>query len=211
MRLRLAALLGVSLLETGRASLVSSSVVQACTSNAPASGATVTLSCRQQVVVTLAVPTGQSLATQALQFSQTLNSVNDAAGVAQPLAEPIVLTVTKTPVWAVYPLTYRQSVNAKPYEAVELTTDCVAGAYEANPTCGWFSDASGNHIANSQGFCCPCDAATTWQQTVLGGATDLSRGNVNCNFFSASMVRARRGDGWRAARLTRSPPSLPSS
>ena len=205
MRLCLALLLAAVLWEAGEGSLVSSSALQTCTNNAPASGATVVLSCRHQVVVTLSVPTGQSLATQSLQFSQSLTSVNDAAGVAQPLAQPLVVTVTKSPVWAVYPLTYVQSVNAKPYEAVELTTvrpaparappfsspppcqDCVDGAYESNPTCGWFLDASGNHIPNSQGFCCPCDAASTWQQTVLGGPTDQSRGNVNCNFFSSSM------------------------
>ena len=124
MRLRLIVVLGVSFLvwDSGRASLVSSSTLQTCTNNAPASGASVTLSCRQQVVVTLSVPTGQSLATQTLQFSQTLTTVSDAAGVARPLAQPIVVSVTKTPVWAVYPLTYRQSANAKPYEAVALTT-----------------------------------------------------------------------------------------
>ncbi len=43
-----------------------------------------------------------------------------------------------------------------------LTTDCKDGAYQGDATCGWFNDASGAHILDSQGFCCPCDAQSSW-------------------------------------------------
>ncbi len=68
-----------------------------------------------------------------------------------------------------------------------LTTDCKDGAYQADATCGWFKDASGGRIPDSQGFCCPCDAQSSWQQSVFGGATDRSRGNVNCNLFQSNL------------------------
>lgn len=89
--------------------------------------------------------------------------------------------------YSVYPLTYTSSYNAKPYEIVELTSDCVDGALVSDPTCGWFLNADGSHVPDSQGFCCVCDAAASWQQTVLGGPTDTSRGNVNCNLFTAGL------------------------
>ncbi len=102
----------------------------------------------------------------------------------------------------------RQSYNAKPYEIVVLTTDCKDGAYQNDATCGWFNDAGGAHVPDSQGFCCPCDAQTSWQQSVFGGATDRSRGNVNCNLFQsnlflngvpASASCLRNADLWYAA------------
>ncbi len=63
-------------------------------------------------------------------------------------------------------------------------------------------------MPDSQGFCCPCDAQTSWQQSVFGGATDRSRGNVNCNLFQsnlflngvpASASCLRNADLWYAA------------
>jgi hypothetical protein len=70
---------------------------------------------------------------------------------------------------------------------VVLTTNCKDGAYQSDATCGWFNDAAGAHVLDSQGFCCPCDAQSSWQQSVLGGATDRSRGNVNCNLFASNL------------------------
>ena len=55
-----------------------------------------------------------------------------------------------------------QSFNARPYEIVALTTDCKDGAYQNDATCGWFNDASGAHVPDSQGFCCACDAQSSW-------------------------------------------------
>ena len=125
------------------------------------------------------------MATQSLQT--TVSTAADASGTGHQLQQPLAIALTKTPVWAVYPLTYSKSFNAKPYEMVVMTTDCKDGAYQGDATCGWFSNADGTHVADSQGFCCPCDAQATWQQSVLGGPTDLSRGNVNCDLFTANM------------------------
>ena len=139
------------------------------------------------LVVTLSVPTGQSTATQSLQTTVSTAADASGSGPGHQLQQPLSIALTKTPVWAVYPLTYAKSFNAKPYEIVVMTTDCKDGAYQSDATCGWFSNADGTHVADSQGFCCPCDAQATWQQSVLGGATDLSRGNVNCDLFTANM------------------------
>ena len=125
------------------------------------------------------------MATESLQA--TVSRVVSASGSTQQLETPISIALTKSPVWAVYPLTYAKSFNAKPYEIVVMTTDCRDGALVQDTTCGWFLNADGSHVPNSQGFCCPCDAQATWQQSVLGGATALSRGNVNCDLFTANM------------------------
>ena len=155
--------------------------------------------------MTLSVPTGQSLQTQSLQV--TLSQVLDGSD-TRVLQEPLEIAITKSPVWSVYPLTYLKSFNAKPNEIVLLTTNCRDGAYQSDATCGWFNDAAGAHVMDSQGFCCPCDAQSTWQQSVLGGATDRSRGQVNCNLFSsnlflnglpASASCLRMSDKWYAA------------
>ena len=135
-------------------------------------------------MVTLSVPTGQSLDTQSLEA--TLSEVADGAE-TRTLQTPLRISVTKSAVWAVYPLTYSRSFNAKQYEIVALTTNCKDGAYEEDATCGWFRNADGTRVADSQGFCCPCDAQASWQQTVLGGATDSSRGNVNCDLFASNL------------------------
>ena len=130
------------------------------------------------------MPTGQSLDTQNLEA--TLSEVADGAE-TRTLQTPLRISVTKSAVWAVYPLTYSRSFNAKPYEIVALTTNCKDGAYEEDATCGWFRNADGTRVLDSQGFCCPCDAQASWQQTVLGGATDTSRGNVNCDLFASNL------------------------
>ena len=119
----------------------------------------------------------------------------------------------KSPVFAAYPLTYLQNFNSKPTELLIPTTNCVAcappaslpeppaacrrhapratraqdGAYAAIPTCGWFTDASGANVPWSDGFCCACSASQTVQQTLGGGATAATRGNLDCNLFADSL------------------------
>jgi hypothetical protein len=58
-------------------------------------------SCTKKIVVTLSVPTGQSLQTQSLQV--TLSQVRDGSDV-KVLQQPLEIALTKSPVWSVYPL-----------------------------------------------------------------------------------------------------------
>ena len=135
-------------------------------------------------MVTLSVPSGQTLATQSLQA--TLTQAVDGT-TTRTLQQPLVISLVKSAVYATYALTYVANFNSRPTELVALTTDCKDGSYQADASCGWFLDAGGARVPDSQGFCCPCTAQSSWQQSVLGGATDQSRGNVNCNLFAANL------------------------
>ena len=52
----------------------------------------------------------------------TCNYVTDASCTCRDLAQSINVTMTKSPVYATYPLTYVQSFNSKPYEQVTMRT-----------------------------------------------------------------------------------------
>jgi hypothetical protein len=75
----------------------------------------------------------------------------------------VAITLTKTPAYATYPLTFVKSFNAKPTELIVRTglgfpsLACDDGATSASPTCGWATDpATGARVPASQGFCCAC-------------------------------------------------------
>lgn len=77
--------------------------------------------------------------------------------------------MTKSPVYANYPLTYRQQFNYKPYEVMLSPDDgtCSDGSDGNNPTCGyWYY--SGEAQPNSEGFCCSCSLTDTWDSTWSG-------------------------------------------
>jgi hypothetical protein len=82
------------------------------------------------------------------------------------LARELTVTLVKSRAMASYPLTYLQSFNYKPVEGVVRPGPgrCRDGAYDAAPTCGWYY-AGGGKIADSQGFCCACDAKQVWDDT----------------------------------------------
>ena len=83
-------------------------------------------------MVTLSVPTGQSLDTQSLEA--TLSEVADGAE-TRTLQTPLRISVTKSAVWAVYPLTYSRSFNAKPM-APHSATSSAPPRRAGSPSCG---------------------------------------------------------------------------
>eukprot|EP00850_Spirogloea_muscicola_P016156 SM000129S26143 [mRNA] locus=s129:200864:204111:+ [translate_table: standard] len=107
-----------------------------------------TMDCQKKVVISITVSNGQTEAGQALEA--VVSSVQDGNGTSHKLAEPLMITITKSPVYAVYPLTYIQSFNGKPYEEVVLTKHCDDGDSASKPTCGWFLNPDGSHVYASQ-------------------------------------------------------------
>ena len=83
----------------------------------------------------------------------TCDYTTDASCTCRDLTQSINVTMTKSPVYATYPLTYIQSFNSKPYEEIIMVggdyaiSECDAGGSSTSPTCGWATDASGNDIA----------------------------------------------------------------
>jgi hypothetical protein len=151
------------------------------------------LNCTTKLVITLAVDAGSSLAgttqleaslacagspTGACPCPCSRDSGTDPGCRCVDLATPVAITLTKTPAYATYPLTFVKSFNAKPTELIVRTglgfpsLACDDGATSASPTCGWATDpATGARVPASQGFCCACTLDQAGSDTLGGGST----------------------------------------
>nr|BAE71144.1 generative cell specific-1 [Physarum polycephalum] len=173
------------LFSTLHADLIASSQITNCVLDG--SSEDTILNCQKKFVVSLSVDNGQNK-TEAVQF--TISSATDGNTTLQ-FVNPWTITLSKSPVAIYYPISYLQTVNADPSEAVIYTRDwivvssCQSGAYSDNPTCGWYKDSNGNNIPDSQGFCCSCNLAE-----YLGISDDQTRAGLTCSFFSGSSSSA---------------------
>lgn len=112
------------------------------------------------MVTALTLEAGQSLATEQLQYQLACISDNgkcpcdcdysrDAGCTCRDLQGSITVSVTKSPVALLYPLTYAKTVNYYPIEKVEYTNQCRDGALIDSPTCGWYY-RDGQRVTDSQ-------------------------------------------------------------
>ena len=105
----------------------------------------------------------------------------DAGCSCQDLSTPLRVSVTKTPTYATYPLTYIRPFNYGARETVISTgtgwpsLTCDAGSLSSNPTCGWATTGTGllvsDRVPDSQGFCCDCSLDQLGSGTFGGGST----------------------------------------
>ncbi|GBF95275.1 hypothetical protein Rsub_08306 [Raphidocelis subcapitata] len=154
------------------------------------------LSCAQKLVMALSVDSGDAVATSSLEL--TLGCIGSPTGACpcpcdyasdlgcqcRDLTSPLRVNITKSPLWASYPLQYLQPFNWKPTEGVVRPKDavCLDGEYEEDPSCGWYYLA-GVKQPDSQGFKCECTASQIWDET-FGTNKERTRGNLDCDFFS---------------------------
>ena len=111
----------------------------------------------------------------------TSTTNNNNSDITYYLKTPIQIEMSKSQVYAMYPLTYVQDFNNKPMEDVISSSliDCQDGDYDTNPTCGWQYDSNNQTILYSQGYCCECSFLS-----VIGlDNSQLSRGNM-CEAFN---------------------------
>ena len=111
----------------------------------------------------------------------------DAGCSCRDLASPLRVSVTKTPTYATYPLTYLKPFNYGAREAVISTGTgwpslaCDAGSLSSSPTCGWGTTGTGalasDRVPDSQGFCCDCSLDQLGSGTLGGGSTQGERGS----------------------------------
>lgn len=112
------------------------------------------------------------------------------------LAEPVTITVTKSPVYLQYPLTYLGSVNGRPYEEIINTGGssgnraCEDRSAHASPTCGWVVNEQGQRLVGSQGFCCNCRRSELFREGVGVGSREWKRSQRVCNLFANGVFRA---------------------
>ncbi|KAM3130865.1 hypothetical protein pb186bvf_017054 [Paramecium bursaria] len=144
------------------AEIIASSQITKCYSNS-----TNNTSCNPALLISLTVDNSQTIATEYINITNIDNTSS--------LATPLIISVTKTPVYAYYPLIYKNDYNSKPYETSIPCSilGCDDDANSNQPTCGFQKDSSGNKIFGSQGFCCSCSLFD------LIGITDTyARGNI---------------------------------
>ncbi|WIA16742.1 hypothetical protein OEZ85_013396 [Tetradesmus obliquus] len=112
------------------------------------------------------------------------NYASDPSCSCRDLASSLTVSLSKGPLWASYPLTYLQSFNYKPYEAIVRpgAGNCKADAFDEAPTCSWYY-VMGQKVDDSQGFVCECDAGQIWD-TTFSTNTERTRANLDCDFFS---------------------------
>ena len=98
--------------------------------------------------------------TESLQFN--LNEITDIDGTIKTLQSPYTLTLTKTPVYIRYPLTYSRSYNNKPYEQIMQLGPGFNGFFDpcedragagSSTTCPPAYDSLESKVVDSQGFC----------------------------------------------------------
>ena len=174
--------------------LISSSSIQRCLNSGTG------LTCSHEMVVALTVINAQNN-TESIQVD--LSEVVDLDGVVQTLVSPYTITITKTPVYVRYPLTYFQSFNNKPTEQVMQLGPGFQGFFDpcedragagASSTCPPAYDYKNKEIVDSQGFCWFDDSFymlrcsyCSLQQFLGIDPYSGTRGDLNCELFGSQV------------------------
>ncbi|CAD8112113.1 unnamed protein product [Paramecium sonneborni] len=146
------------------AEIVSQSQINKCYANS-----TNNTECSEKMVISLTVDNGQQTVTEYIKINETM--VNNESS---QLKTPIIISITKTPVYAFYPLKYTKDYNSQPYEVkiAGAILSCDDSWYSNSPTCG-FQYQNNKKIFDSQGFCCSCGILD-----IIGLSDEFARGNI---------------------------------
>lgn len=168
-------------------------------------------SCKKKMLVTLTVKNNQK-GTEKLHA--TVSRVRDeTSNDYARLYNPFMITVSKSPVYIIYPYTYTgYIVNNYPYEEIRMmrgnwwASDSSKQCYdqwqakeraELHPTCGYqykYTDvkqADGQYrkvksrIWDSQGFCCHCSGEEK-SATLMDEARNFKRSGLTCKLFTSN-------------------------
>lgn len=162
--------------------LISSSKVTKCIND----GSTNPLGCSNKMIVTLAVDS--VLSTESV--AGFVGTATTDSGASVLLESPLRVTVTRSVPGLLFPISYVQSTNNRPYEFIQglpVTEFCNADPNAADPSCGWYLNPDGSRVAGSQGFCCTCSLAQIFGSSTasrLGGCSLFGQ-----NFYSLSCLR----------------------
>ncbi|GJN35353.1 hypothetical protein PR202_gb24113 [Eleusine coracana subsp. coracana] len=132
--------------------ILSKSSIQKCGRDSGAAG----LSCDRKLVLDMAVPTGSSGREASLVAQVVASDQNDTKG-KRVIRDPPIITINKSDVYALHPLTYLQDVAYKPEEYFVETHKCEpdAGA-DVVHSCERLWNENGSIISHSEPVCCPC-------------------------------------------------------
>lgn len=155
------------------------------------------LDCSTKMIVTMTLENNKIHSTDTIDFAVACiespngncpcpcDYRNDSSCHCRDLRQIISISVTKTPVYALYPLSQPRIFNGRPYEEYIPTGSGETGGSSCNddwnspsPTCGFAQapDEEGQmqDIVDSQGFCCECPS---W-----GSSSPIERGYTSCPF-----------------------------
>lgn len=165
------------------ATLLAVSQLEAC-----ADGGASPMSCAERFAVLLSVQNGQN-GTESVVAQYGLRTATDAGGATYALEDSLDISLAKSRIRLIYPLTYTRQYNNQPHE-IFLTRDGSGRAYnsllnkcDAGAACGSVSAAAGQP-AIASGFCCSCAACAA------GGACTL-----RCASWALRSPGAGRGQG----------------
>ncbi|XP_004143990.1 protein HAPLESS 2 [Cucumis sativus] len=117
-----------------------------------------TLNCTKKIVLNMAVPSGSS-GGEASIIAEIVEVEENSTNKMQTLRTPPVLTVSKSPAYVLYELTYIRDVPYKPEEFYVPTRKCEPDASaRVVQICERLRDESGHIILSTQPICCPCGA-----------------------------------------------------
>ena len=112
-------------------------------------GAGQQLDCRQKLVMALSVDGGDAVATASVELSLPCvgsptgacpcpcDYATDLSCQCRDLVSPLRLNITKSPVWANYPIQYLQAVNWRPTEGVVRPGDARCKVRQCARTCAF--------------------------------------------------------------------------
>ncbi|KAF8655096.1 hypothetical protein HU200_061227 [Digitaria exilis] len=169
-------LVGVAFLAgAGGTEVLSKSRLERCERDSDAGGA---LSCKQKLVLNLAVPAGSS-GGEASLVTKVVDAENGTEAATRSIQDPPVITIEKTAVSAVYAINYLMDVAYRPEERVVETRKCEpdAGANVVGG-CERLWNGNGAVIEHTEPVCCPCGP--------------YQRAPSSCGNFFDKMVKGKR-------------------
>lgn len=156
--------------------------------------------CNKKLHVTGSIQNAESDGSGVLLFSLTHLAEGTAQGLAlssdpfetYTVSDEISIIVTQSPIRVLYPLTYMQDFNDKPYETVfntdasgrsfSMVNRCSDSPTAEKPGCGWVWRSGANGVPEkipfSQGFCCNCEL----MEAISGSY--VPRSGMQCNVFA---------------------------
>ncbi|KAL0542233.1 hypothetical protein IC582_022329 [Cucumis melo] len=134
--------------------ILSKSKLEKCERNSDSDS----LNCTKKIVLNMAVPSGSS-GGEASIIAEIVEVEENSTNKMQTLRTPPVLTVSKSPAFVLYELTYIRDVPYKPEEFYVTTRKCEPDASaRVVQICERLRDESGHIIQSTQPICCPCGA-----------------------------------------------------
>ncbi|XP_057549963.1 protein HAPLESS 2 isoform X2 [Amaranthus tricolor] len=136
--------------------ILSKSRLEKCEKSSTDGNGNGNLNCSHKILINIAVPS-KSSGGEASMVAEVAEVEENSTDKMRTLRQPPVVTVNKSPAYAVFDLTYIRDVPYKPEEYFVQTRKCEPDAdAQVVKICERLRDEQGHIIEPSQPICCPC-------------------------------------------------------